>query len=151
MSEDQEIVVSKQKVKATDLNYLDRSRALKLLIKAEANPVQMLNSCPLNVQDAYRGKQCVCLISAQCYHINICCRIFLSLDLILTKAAEAQQLVNEETLSENFCEANRLVEDLQISGNEKNSCMHDVALVLKTIANTEKHPKPELVGGIDLK
>lgn len=66
-------------------------------------------------------------------------------------ASETENSYAKETSSDYFKNANKLVKDMHTHHDEKPECAHDVALVLKTIANTEEHPDPDEIGGIDLK
>lgn len=67
-------------------------------------------------------------------------------------AAEEQRINSQPDVSRNLQQANDLLDNLQDGlGSHQDSCEFDVALVLKTIANTETHPAPSLLDGIDLK
>lgn len=67
-------------------------------------------------------------------------------------AEEAQKLA-EKMVRPNvyFQTADSLVNDFNTKSSRQLNSDLDVALVLKTIANTEEHPDPDEIGGIDLK
>lgn len=117
---------------------------LNRLKEVDANPMQMLLSCPNADTEYIKGK-------TNSYIIYFILHGLICLDLFVQKSAEAQKLVVEENHSEYFKDADNLVQDLLRDSEDKPKNVQDIALLLKTIAVTEEHPDPEEIGGIDLK
>lgn len=53
--------------------------------------------------------------------------------------------------TKSFYNATHLIEGLKQKGADGSSKSSDISLILQSITNTEEHPPPEKLGGIDLK
>lgn len=71
-------------------------------------------------------------------------------DFIESECGKHEQRVELEVRTKSFNYAKNLIDSLKQKGVDK-SCKHDIPLILHSITNTEEHPPPEKVGGIDLK
>lgn len=66
------------------------------------------------------------------------------------RAAEVQQ--HGQTIENaDRRRTDELLDWLRAAGSDSDSSAFDVALVLKSIANTDAHPAPKALGGVDLK